>query len=136
MIISSVLFEQHVLCKFDYVYQSIFHAVHYQGKPMKILLMDKGRSDRVSFYIFSQKGVSVLNSQQLSVWPRSSYPFYSVSYYIKLVTTSWTYSTLIIGFPYRIVHRPQTLPYLQVLQYQKYMSSRDVSKCLQKVKMQ
>ena len=25
--------------------------------------------------------------------PRSSYPFYTVSFYIKWVTTSWTYST-------------------------------------------
>ena len=27
------------------------------------------------------------------VFPRSSYPFYKVSYYMKWVTTSWTYST-------------------------------------------
>ena len=29
-----------------------------------------------------------------TVCPRSSYPFYMVSYYIKWVTTSWTHSTI------------------------------------------
>ena len=28
-----------------------------------------------------------------TICPRSSYPFYIVSYYIKWVTTSWTHST-------------------------------------------
>ena len=28
----------------------------------------------------------------INVCPKSSYPFYKVSYYIKWVTTSWTYS--------------------------------------------
>ena len=31
-----------------------------------------------------------------TVFPRSSHPFYTVTYYIKLVTTSWTYSTIYI----------------------------------------
>ena len=31
-----------------------------------------------------------------TVFPRSSHPFYIVTYYIKLVTTSWTYSTIYI----------------------------------------
>ena len=31
-----------------------------------------------------------------TVCPRSSYPFYIVTYYINWVTTSWTYSTFSI----------------------------------------
>ena len=31
-----------------------------------------------------------------TVCPRSSDPFYVITYYIKLITTSWTYSTVSI----------------------------------------
>ena len=33
------------------------------------------------------------NLLHATVYPRSSYPFYIVSYYIKWVTTCWIYST-------------------------------------------
>ena len=33
-----------------------------------------------------------------TVCPGSSYPFYIVSYYIKRVTTSWTYGTFNLSF--------------------------------------
>ena len=40
--------------------------------------------------------MSELQSNISTAFPRSSAPFYIVSYNIKRVTTSWTYSTMIL----------------------------------------
>ena len=44
---------------------------------------------------FSLVVVINLNCIQYTLCPRSSYPFYIVSYYVKWVTTSWTYSMFV-----------------------------------------
>ena len=49
------------------------------------------------------KSVWLLSCHLTTVCPGSSDPFYVVTYYIKLVNTSWTHSlgTIIVAFPAR-----------------------------------
>ena len=46
------------------------------------------------FLFHSNSGLGVGWGFNHTICPRSSYPFYTVSYYIKLVTTSWTHSII------------------------------------------
>ena len=45
-----------------------------------------------SDYIYVKQMFSFFHLKLHIVCPRSSYPFYIISYYIKWVDTSWTYS--------------------------------------------
>ena len=42
----------------------------------------------------SRSSTNIGEESKVTICPRSSDPFYIVSYYIKLVTTSWTYSAI------------------------------------------
>ena len=43
-------------------------------------------------FILNNWTQKVINKKKYTICPRSSDPFYKVTYYIKWVTTSWTYS--------------------------------------------
>ena len=61
-----------------------------------------------SLFLFAFSGTFTISFSLYTVCPGNSDPFYIVSYYINLVTTSWTYSisnTYIIFFIFNILDR-------------------------------
>ena len=76
-----------------------------------------------------------LSSNRLTACPRSSDPFYLLSYYIKWVTTSWTYSIIKIGVKWmklssnRLTACPRSSDPFYLLSWMAWSNKRVFSRC-------